>query len=412
MNKKLKDILMGGKHMNKNLKGVIIGALTAIFLTANTVSPVLAYANTLQNKKNEGKAIVDYATYIYYDTKNPIIKVKSPKIVDNKIYTNKDYITLEGDVADNTLGYRFYINRDQVLNVEQNSNFSLQNTRRKFEKNIKIQNKDTIELYARDICTNEVAEFYTVILDKVKPQIKIEGVKEGEKYKRGSKINPIISTDKKNTTIETYLDGSTTIYDGQPINTLGEHKLLIKVRDLAGNEESKIIKFYIANEDNKNNQENKNNEDNKNNEKKNTKTNKNKDVENKNIQKTNNNTSLKENKYSTTRKLKDSINNISISRRGEIDTEEMRSIAKENNEKVKNPNKNKEVKNKEKTENRNSDKNKVNTKEVNTKEEEKVDKKDKDIKENKNHTLIFIGLGVSVLGLGLAGIYIYRKKHQ
>lgn len=197
----------------------------------------------IENKA--GKAIVDYATYVYYDTESPIIRVRSPKIVDNKIYTNKDYITLEGDVADKTLGYRFYINREQVLNIEQNSNFSLENSRRKFEKTIKVQNGDIIELYARDICMNETSDFYKVVVDKVKPQIKVEGVEEGKKYKKGSKITPIITTDKKDATIETYLDGSREIYNGQSITTPGNHRLLIKVRDLAGNETSKVISFVI-----------------------------------------------------------------------------------------------------------------------------------------------------------------------
>lgn len=37
--------------MNKNLKGAIIGSLVTIFLTTNTVSPILAYENIAQKRK-------------------------------------------------------------------------------------------------------------------------------------------------------------------------------------------------------------------------------------------------------------------------------------------------------------------------------------------------------------------------
>ena len=41
--------------MNKNLKGAIIGSLVTIFLTTNTVSPILAYENTAQKKEDNVK---------------------------------------------------------------------------------------------------------------------------------------------------------------------------------------------------------------------------------------------------------------------------------------------------------------------------------------------------------------------
>lgn len=114
----------------------------------------------------DGNIVADYAAFLYYDSEKPIIRLSSPNIIDGKIYTNKNFIILKGDVADNTLGYKFSINGEQILNIEQNANFGIEKSRRSFTKKIKVKNGDFIQLYAKDVCSNETSQVYEVVVEK------------------------------------------------------------------------------------------------------------------------------------------------------------------------------------------------------------------------------------------------------
>ncbi|GAA0787838.1 S8 family serine peptidase [Hathewaya limosa] len=197
----------------------------------------------VQNSK--GKVMANYAINIYYDNEKPVIYLKTPKVIENKIYTNQHTITLEGNVADNTLGYEFYINDNQVLNVEQNGEFGIEKTRRSFVKKINVENGDKIKLSVIDRCGNEDVKIYDVIVDKVAPEIIVNGVQNKKIYKNGVNIKPIITTNKKDVKIETYIDGVSRIYKGETIYTVGKHSLVIRAKDLSGNEKIKIITFEI-----------------------------------------------------------------------------------------------------------------------------------------------------------------------
>lgn len=114
----------------------------------------------------DGNIAADYAVFVYYDSEKPVIRLSSPNIIDGKIYTNKNFITLKGDVADNTLGYKFSINGEQILNIEQNADFGLEKSRRSFTKRIKVKNGDFVQVYAKDVCLNETSQVYEVVVDK------------------------------------------------------------------------------------------------------------------------------------------------------------------------------------------------------------------------------------------------------
>ncbi|CAM3660793.1 S8 family serine peptidase [Hathewaya histolytica] len=363
----------------------------------------------------KGSVIANFATNIYYDSESPVIRLKSPNIVKGKIYTNKNTITLKGDVADNTLGYRFYINRDQVLNVEQYGNFDLKNTRREFKKDIRVKNGDKIELHAKDICMNETSQYYEVVVDKAKPQIKVTGLEEGKVYKEGSKIVPSITTNKESAYIEAYLDGSTNPYKGEIITSVGKHELLIKARDLAGNESVEVVRFSIKKEKNKdNNGDNTNNTKDK--DSKDKKENNNK-VNNKNSK---DNKSGKEGKYNN-KSNKDKVNKNSsahnkseklFNAKNNNITLSGHNYASNNgttssnlkftslNKNLEDEKENKDTKDKKENSIKEDESKKNNNNNTNAQLKNK---------ENKKYMVMLMGFGVSVLGL--VGVYLYRKKH-
>ena len=191
----------------------------------------------------DGNVIVNYATTVYLDDKSPIIRVTNPFDFSGKFYTNKNVIKLKGDVADDVLGYRFYINGDQVLNVEKGEDFGIEQSRKKFSKDIKVSNGDKIELLAKDLFGNETKIIYDVVLFNEKPEILVKGLENNKVYK--DKVLPIITSNKEQTLIEAYLDNSKEIYKGQVITEKGSHSLMIKARDIAGNETQKTISFKI-----------------------------------------------------------------------------------------------------------------------------------------------------------------------
>ena len=233
-NQAMKVVKINGKEMNKeNLM-----EYSKTIRLHEGVNKLLLY---IEDK--DGNVVVNYATTVYSDNKSPIIRIINPFDFNGKFYTNKNIIRLKGDVADDVLGYRFYINGDQVLNVEKGENFGIEESRRKFLKDIKVFNGDKIELLAKDEFGNETKMIYDVIVFDEKPEIVVKGLENNKDYK--NKVLPNITSNREGDSIEAYLDGSKESYKGEAITEKGSHNLVIKAKDLAGNETKKSISFKI-----------------------------------------------------------------------------------------------------------------------------------------------------------------------
>ncbi|GAA0783702.1 S8 family serine peptidase [Hathewaya limosa] len=156
-NKAIRKIKLNKEDMHEEN---IMEYTKSIFLKQG-INKIMLYV-----EDNDGNIAADYAVFVYYDSEKPVIRLSSPNIINGKIYTNKNFITLKGDVADNTLGYKFSINGEQILNIEQNADFGLEKSRRSFTKRIKVKNGDFIQLYAKDVCLNETSQVYEVVVGK------------------------------------------------------------------------------------------------------------------------------------------------------------------------------------------------------------------------------------------------------
>ena len=111
-----------------------------------------------------GNSLVDYAKKIACDSIAPVITLSSPTISqDGNIHTTNKSLTLTGKVADNTFGYRFYINGNQVLNASSALGTGIEKA---FNNKITVTNKSWIELKAVDTLGNTTIQKYQVIIDK------------------------------------------------------------------------------------------------------------------------------------------------------------------------------------------------------------------------------------------------------
>ena len=193
--------------------------------------------------EDAGKVVADYGYKIWFDKTAPEFNISEPTVQANgKIYTNKDEITLKGQVADNALGYSFFINGDCVQNKLYIAGTSV-NNRSNFEYTTKVTNGSKIVVECVDSFGNKAKmQEYEVVIDKTAPVINVTGLVSGNIYKES--VQPVISTDKANTVITSTLNGK--VYNGETIVQNGRYELNISAKDIAGNITTATYKFDIS----------------------------------------------------------------------------------------------------------------------------------------------------------------------
>lgn len=111
-----------------------------------------------------------------------------------------------------------------------------------YSKALVVAENKTVYAKAIDKAGNasEISKLVINNIDKITPTIIIKGVEDGKTYTNS--VKPEISTTKGNLLM--LLDGKE--YNGDAISTVGQHELIVKAQDTAGNTTSKTIKFTIA----------------------------------------------------------------------------------------------------------------------------------------------------------------------
>lgn len=191
---------------------------------------------------SNGEVVANETHKVFCDTVAPEIEIYEPLINDNQtIITAQDSIKLKGAVSDNTIGYKFFINGENKLNLELDGSKGKEDTYREFEYEIPVENNDIITLKAIDLLGNETIKKINVVVDKTIPEINIDGVENNKYY--NTSVVPKVTTLDKDTKITALLNGVD--YNFEEIKDEGSYELEVKANGINGVENIKKIYFVI-----------------------------------------------------------------------------------------------------------------------------------------------------------------------
>ncbi|MPQ43475.1 S8 family serine peptidase [Clostridium tarantellae] len=168
-------------YIKGNIEKVSIGGVDTVIKPDKTFSVDLTleegmnYILIYGENVNE-EVVVNYSMKAFCDTEAPIIKLENPLADGNnviKIPSNK--LIIKGYVSDNTNGYKFYLNGENLLNILTDGEYGHEITKREFSKELKVNDGDIIYLKAVDNLKNETI---------LKYKVKIDSTITGEKPKK------------------------------------------------------------------------------------------------------------------------------------------------------------------------------------------------------------------------------------
>lgn len=120
----------------------------------------------------DGTVVSNYAYDVVYDSYAPKLTLTKPEMgPDGKIYTDKSYVDLAGSVADNTYGYFLYINGNEILSSNLDSELGTGGLQY-FSYRVKVKNNDVITIEVKDKFGNSLVKKITVVVGKKAPVIK------------------------------------------------------------------------------------------------------------------------------------------------------------------------------------------------------------------------------------------------
>jgi lactocepin len=191
----------------------------------------------------DGRTVLqDFSYKVDCDTIAPVLTLTSPVIAsDNKIYTDKDVITIAGKVSDNTTGYKLYINGAPKLSIELDGEIGNVATERSFSYEVPVTDNSYVEVKVVDLFGNETIKNINVIVDKTAPVITVTGVEDGKLYK--TNVTPVFNANEG--TVTATLNGKA--YKGEEITVGGEYELIVSATNLAGNASTYKVNFTIDN---------------------------------------------------------------------------------------------------------------------------------------------------------------------
>ncbi|MGH4118053.1 cell wall-binding repeat-containing protein [Clostridium sp.] len=183
----------------------------------------------------------DFSYKLDCDTIAPVLTLTSPIITsDGKAHTDKGIITIAGNVSDNTIGYKLYINGNQKMSVELDGEAGNAATEKSFSYEVPVTNNSNIIIKVVDLFGNETIKNINVVIDVTVPVI-TTSVEEGKIY--NVDVTPVITTDDNADIVTMTLNEK--LYNGEAITKDGNYKLIVTAVDLAGNSSTMTVSFII-----------------------------------------------------------------------------------------------------------------------------------------------------------------------
>ena len=200
-----------------------------------------------------GKGIVNYSLRVYCDTEAPVITLTNPTLKENNvIVTPVEEIVLKGTVSDNTMGYKFYINGENLFNTEVDGMYGHDVTRKEFYKDLKVANGDSVEIKAVDLFGHETVQTYTVEVNSEAPIASFEGVSNNGIFNKD--VTPVINVLPEFKVLSATLNGNP--YSFEAITEEGQYTLEVVLglnKDKESNEvnglaavEGNTVKYVVS----------------------------------------------------------------------------------------------------------------------------------------------------------------------
>lgn len=236
-------------RLNCQVKNLLINGVNAVINNDLTFSAAISLPSvtndvTVKAIDFDETVLKDYTIRVYCDTTPPTMNFVLPKVDgDGKVYTNKDSITVQGSVYDDTFGYNFYINGELKIEVNLPEIGGETGTKRDFNYEVPVTNGCKVEIKAVDTVGNEApVKTFDVVVDKEKPVITITTIENGKSYNHD--LLPQISTNEGTITSVT-LNGNPYNYNNEVISNEGNYKLIATAVDKAGNTAVSEVNFTI-----------------------------------------------------------------------------------------------------------------------------------------------------------------------
>lgn len=195
---------------------------------------------------NSGNIVYNYSCKVLYDSVAPKLTVTEPATKeDGKAYTNKDSITVKGEVSDNTFGYSLYINGNAVLTTDRYPSTGNDINKKQYEYETALNdgsNIITMELY--DEFGNVTKNTFEAVKDKTAPKPPVFTPSTTELTNKDVMVAiAAASTDKDIEKVEYSFDNNVYLVYTDAVKVTDNSTLYAKVTDYAGNTTVSSIKI-------------------------------------------------------------------------------------------------------------------------------------------------------------------------
>ncbi|MBY0755416.1 S8 family serine peptidase [Clostridium sardiniense] len=192
----------------------------------------------------DGNVVMDSSEKIYCDTIAPVITLDNLAVSKDGVITiPSNKLVLKGNVSDNTIGYKFSINGEVLLNVSVDGEYGSDVTRRTFNKELSVNNNEVVTLKAEDSFGNTTINKYKININPMLG-VSLGNISNGQIYNKD--VNPSINFDENTYYVNTTLNGKP-YKIGTPITNEGEYILEISagLKNVKVLEARQIVKFSI-----------------------------------------------------------------------------------------------------------------------------------------------------------------------
>lgn len=239
------NLVMKG-HINKKIKSLIIDGKEVSIkddLTFEHLQPLKEVSNHIGVKVIglDDSVIYEAGYSAYYDKTLPNLSLNINVSEDGKIYTNSEKFVFKGSASDNGHGYRLYINGDEVLFYDSTASKGEETNKREFEKEVNSSDGNIALIEISDSFGNKFSKRYTFVFDNIKPEITLSPLNENNEMKYGEKLSVKTNEDAN---VEISVDGE--LYDENNILSEGEHTVVVRATDKAGNVTEKTYKISVV----------------------------------------------------------------------------------------------------------------------------------------------------------------------
>lgn len=164
--------------------------------------------------------ILDTPAAFYFDVTAPTARFDTPKLYGHTLFTNRDTVTFNGNVSDDSFGQSLRINNQTVGDYYTLDTNGSEVTRQKFSTEVAVNNNDKLMLQLSDQLESNLLAVIPVVLDETDPTVQA-GLLEGEEITDGREIT-VRAKDDNLKSLRVLVDGKPVAYTENylPVNSI------------------------------------------------------------------------------------------------------------------------------------------------------------------------------------------------